>query len=373
MDNGQNPNQNLDPNLAHNNNQSQTQQVYGQIIEPTTGSSVFVEPDSRKTPDNGFPLGYGPNADIKRVEKPKKPPMKERLKHTFGHLSKKAKRNLIIGTILGVILIAGFTTYAITSGMFRTDYSGTYAAAKELRTSMQSLKSNASCDHVTEYVNSEYTTMQVYTGYIDACKEVGHGVTEDLVTALGDTAGVMRDEDLSKKFQVFKTALEAAKTGNADVDETLDTYSVWHQWVIAEANGNSSHNDWDWSEADLANAAKILTGSGVPEFVEYGKGWLDKKGTATKAYVAYYHSALNTLVDLSAARDALAAAEKDFNDYKTKNEPNILKIYPLQLVDTAKLYSVFSDLYDYIRTTYQNNYNYKVGGCKELVNSIICE
>src|SRR5574344_1777377 len=129
---------------------------------------------------------------------------------------------------------------------------------------MQSLKSNASCDHVTEYVNSEYTTMQVYTGYIDAGKEVGHGVTEDLVTALGDTAGVMRDEDLSKKFHVFKTALEAAKTGNADVDETLDTYSVWHQWVIAEANGNSSHNDWDWSEADLANAAKILTGSGVP-------------------------------------------------------------------------------------------------------------
>ena len=50
-----------------------------------------------------------------------------------------------------------------------------------------------------------------------------------------------------------------------------------------------------------------------------------------------------------------------------------MELFPLELVDTAKLYAKFEEFYDYVRDTYQKNYNPAVGGCKEYVTSIVCE
>ena len=39
-----------------------------QVVEPLTGSSVIVEPEVKnKVPDNGFPIGYGPNEHMKKM------------------------------------------------------------------------------------------------------------------------------------------------------------------------------------------------------------------------------------------------------------------------------------------------------------------
>ena len=153
----------------------------------------------------------------------------------------------------------------------------------------------------------------------------------------------------------------------------LDTYVLWHSWVIAESAGNSSHNDWDWTEADLNNAAGVLINSGIPEFKTYGEGWLNLKKEAATATNIYLHAALGTVGTLSDAYNEMVTKQNAFNEWKKGNEPVITDIYPLELVDTANIYTKFEEFYNYIREVYQNNYNQKAGGCKEFVNSIVCD
>ena len=76
------------------------------IYEPLTGSSVVVDTvKEERVPENGFPAGYGPNAEFKRIEKPKKPKLSERVKRLFGQLTKVQRRLLIIipSTVMGVL------------------------------------------------------------------------------------------------------------------------------------------------------------------------------------------------------------------------------------------------------------------------------
>ena len=43
-----------------------------QVVEPLTGSSVIIDTTAKiAVPNNGFPAGYGPNAHMKKIEKPK--------------------------------------------------------------------------------------------------------------------------------------------------------------------------------------------------------------------------------------------------------------------------------------------------------------
>ena len=64
----------------------------GQIVEPLTGSSVIVEKKPEpEVPANGFPVGYGPNEHMKKIEKPKAPSFRERMKHARKKMSKKQK------------------------------------------------------------------------------------------------------------------------------------------------------------------------------------------------------------------------------------------------------------------------------------------
>jgi hypothetical protein len=130
------------------------------VVEPLTGSSVLVEPEIEgKVPDNGFPIGYGPNEHMKKIEKPKKPSMRERMKHARKKMTKKQKILAITIPSVIVVLIGGFVIFATVTGMFKIDYSGTYLASKNLKNEMQKLRSDANCDKVIEYVNNQYTAM----------------------------------------------------------------------------------------------------------------------------------------------------------------------------------------------------------------------
>ena len=87
------------------------------IYEPLTGSSVVVDTvQENRVPENGFPAGYGPNADFKRIEKPKKPKLGERIKRSFGELTKIQKRLLIIIPSAAVGLIVVFSIVASITG-----------------------------------------------------------------------------------------------------------------------------------------------------------------------------------------------------------------------------------------------------------------
>ena len=341
-----------------------------QVVEPLTGSAVVVEPKS-EVPDNGFPIGYGPNEHMKKIEKPKNPSLHERWKHARKKMSKKQKILMITIPSATVLVIGGLVIYGIVTGAFKVDYSGTYFAAKELRNEMQKLRSDASCDKVVEYVSNRYTANDTFNKYIEDCKVVSEGIDDSIVQKVGDTAGVLRDEEVRRRYETLKTAIAAAKEGNKDVNETLNKYSVWHEWIKAESSGDQAYAE-SWSDADMKKVSNILVESNVKEFQEYGKKWYEMKKAAADAANAYYHHEASE-VNLNELHAMLKQKIQEFEDFKKNEEPEISELYPLELVDTAKLYAKFEEFYNYIRETYQKNYNSKVGGCKEYVSGPVCE
>ncbi len=342
-----------------------------QIVEPLTGSSVIVEPEVKgAVPDNGFPVGYGPNEHMKKIEKPKKPSLGERLRHVRQKMTKKQKILLVTIPLGVVVLVGGFIAYASITGMFKTDYSGTYLAAKELRNEMQKLRSDANCDKVVEYVSNQYTANETYNDYINGCREVAEGVSDAVMLKVGDTAGVLKDEEVRRRYETLKSALAVAKSENGDVNDVLKKYSIWHEWIKEESSGNNKYQD-SWPDVDMKKAAAILIDSEVDEYKKYGEKWYELKKATSDAANAYYHPDPSAIIaDL---HTVMKEKQDEFAKFKKENEPDVMEVFPLELVDTAKLYAKFEEFYDYVKETYQKNYNPAIGGCKEYVTSIVCE
>ena len=345
------------------------------IYEPLTGSSVVVDTvQENRVPENGFPAGYGPNADFKRIEKPKKPKLGERIKRSFGELTKIQKRLLIIIPSVVVGLIVVFSIVASITGMFSTDYSKTYSVAKAIKSDLQKLRSNVNCDKVTEYNNNTFTSMEIYQGYIEGCKKNSQGVNAQLIEEMGNTAGVLKDIEVNRRFEAFKVALNESKASSAEVEKTLDLYSLWHNWLIVESSGDKTHNGFEWSESEIKEAAKILVESGNERLVSYGNAWINLKTEVAKAAYKFYHSSEETeVVDYVEAKNDLEAKKNAFMQFQKEKRPDVLTEFPLQLVDLANISVKFEEMYSFIRETYQKNYNKKVGGCKELINAVICD
>lgn len=343
--------------------------------EPLTGSSVVVDTvQENRVPENGFPAGYGPNADFKRIEKPKKPKLGERIKRSFGELTKIQKRLLIIIPSVVVGLIVVFSIVASITGMFSTDYSKTYSVAKAIKSDLQKLRSNVNCDKVTEYNDNTFTSMEIYQGYIEGCKKNSQGVNAQLIEEMGDTAGVLKDIEVNRRFEAFKVALNESKASSAEVEKTLDLYSLWHNWLIVESSGDKTHNGFEWSESEIKEAAKILVESGNERLVSYGNAWISLKTEVAKAAYKFYHSSEETeVVDYVEAKNDLEAKKNAFMQFQKEKRPDVLTEFPLQLVDLANISVKFEEMYSFIRETYQKNYNKKVGGCKELINAVICD
>jgi hypothetical protein len=215
--------------------------------------------------------------------------------------------------------------------------------------------------------------MSVYQTYVDECQKIGNGVEDAVVKAVGETAGVLKDEEVRRRYETLKTALDAAKDGNKELDELLKIYATWHEWILAETSGNTAHQEWDWTDNDMKKASEILTESETEEFKKYGEEWYKLKKEAAEATNAYFHHALNTADDLVTLSNNMKAKQEAFTKWKKEKEPKVTELYPLELVDTAKLYAKFEEFYNYIKDTYQENYNREVGGCKEYVTSIVCE
>lgn len=74
-----------------------------------------------------------------------------------------------------------------------------------------------------------------------------------------------------------------------------------------------------------------------------------------------------------AAKSEMETKKNAFLEFQKKERPDMLVDFPLQMVDLANISVKFEEMYNFIREIYQKHYNNKVGGCKELINSVICD
>lgn len=334
------------------------QTVPQQVVEPTTGSSVIVDPPKVESDQAGELLR-------KAAEREKHRPG---WMNKFSALPKKQRRNIIMSSIFStaLIIIAIIAASIITA--VNINYADTYRVAKELRVKIQAMRSDYDCQKVLDYVDSPYTTMAAFAEYVEGCRTVGDD-SKTLVETLGLTDAVKKDENLTVRYDSFNDAYQAAISGGEELNKTLDLYTIWHQWVIASAG----LENWDQTDTDLDAAAKILIDSGDDILKSYGEGWLNRKKAVAKAYRDYYFSSMENLDRRAALQKDMETKQKEFTDYEAEYRPNIKELDVLETADTAKLYARFEDMYEYIRKSYQEHYERGSNDCRELLTEVVCD
>ena len=322
-----------------------------QIVEPSTGSSVILDPPEPTSEEIAEPKKHRAQLDKRR----------------WGAMPKKLKLRILIIALMVFVIIAGVATAVVIWRSKQIHYGETYREAKVMRVKIMALKSEYACQKVLDYVNSSYTTMAVFTEYTEGCKMSG----EDLrgpMEALALTEGVRKDDEVRAKYDSFRAVYDETMQHGEDLSGTLELYTVWHQFIVAEA----SVDGWDQTDADLTAVAKVLTDSGDELLVQYGKEWLAKRLAAAAAYREYYEASF-TARNKEELRLDMEAKQKDFNDFQAAKRPNIKEVQVLKTADTGKLYTRFEDFYNVVRTKYQAHYDKDSGDCKALLTEVVCD
>lgn len=327
-----------------------------EVVEPLTGSSVIVEKKEKKRA---------------RFELPQKPKFQERLRQVIGQSNKKHLKRLLVFGGVGILLTVGSLFFVKSTKMFEIDYSEAYFKAKDLRPEIQTIQKDFECDRVKDYVDSQYTTEKTFMKYVLDCKAVGRSANK-FVKKLGETEGIKRDNELDELYQDFKQDFDIVLTNGEKLGKSLEPYVVWHNWVLTETKENNK-NQWDWSDATIETAAKILTDSKNEKFKKYGMEWKKRKKEVAKIYRNYYYPAKDTEVDMFEEREKMMEAQNKFVDWKRENQPKVQEMVPIKKVSTKRVIAGFRELYSMVRQKYQKHYNRKIGGCKEVTGQVICE
>ena len=329
-----------------------------QVVE-SSGSSVIIDPPHSESDQAG---------ELNRqVEAKQKKRAKWRQK--WDAMPKKKRRMITMIIVGATVRVVGGTALIMSITALNIDYGISYRVAKELRIKIQKMRSEYECQKVLDYVDSAYTTMGAFNEYVEGCRTVGDDSTS-LVEELGLTDAVRRDDEVALRYDVFKGAYEAAVSGGEDLNATLELYTIWHNWIIASAGmGNGK---WDIPDSDLQAAANILINSGDEALKSYGEGWLSRLQEAAQAYRDYYVAGYDA-ENKEQLRVDMEDKKKGFTEYEAQKRPNIKELKVLETADTAKLYTRFEDMYDYIRRAYQEHYQKGSNDCKELLTEVVCD
>lgn len=320
-----------------------------EIIEPLTGSSVFIEPKPKKP---------------KKKQLPKKPTPLER----FDQRPKEDHHKIIVTLAIVNMLIFSCIAVILLSKTAHANYADAYQIAKDLKKEVQAIKNDTSCSRVIEYANKSFVTTETYETYIHDCQTIS-STPDQYITKLSQTDAVKTNDIIKQRFTLFTDAYNRATDGSKSLSLALDQYRIWHQWIISSATNTS---ELSWTDSDLESTAKILIESDIPTFFKYGKNWQKYFGDFVLSSREYYTASFSD-ENKEQLRTKMTDAKKAYEDWKVKSDPDLKKLLPLENPDITNLYTEFENLYAAIRDTYQENYDSSVGGCKELANKIICD
>ncbi len=273
------------------------------------------------------------------------------------------KKNLILLiSIISGVAVLGVVLAIVLPIVLRIDYAPAYAAAKELKSEVYEIYQNYDCEYVADYVDSAYTSVRTYNGYIDGCKDAMQN--SGLVDKLGNTDGVKRDSEIQTQFGVFKTLYDQIVPNYDELTAKLEAYSARHNFIVATDDISYSSSD-----AEITAAANNLIDSGNEILKTYGEGWLEKYLTAAHAYQDWYNSPgyYNDKYNIK------NNADTERKNWVSANKPDVKSLYPLNIDNTSKLYSEYNKLYELISNAYEKNYNSGSGDCVEFLGEVYCE
>lgn len=279
--------------------------------------------------------------------------------------AKKKKIITIVSICSGVAVLAIVAAIVIPI-LLRVDYSTAYKTAKDLKPKIYDIYQSYDCEYVVNYVDSTYTSIKTYSEYVEDCKTVYNNGATNLVSQLGETEGIKRNDDLKNQYNKFNT--EYTQVASGDSEELAAKLNLWqarHNFVYAADDLSYSSS----SDAEFATAANYLIESGNDTLKTYGEGWLEKSLAVATAYRNYR----NTTTGWSAAYSECQNKLKEKSDWVAANKPDMSQVAPLNFNDTYKMYSEFTSLYNMITETYEQNYNSGSGDCTEFLGDVYCE
>ena len=320
-----------------------------EIIEPKTGSSVFVEPKPKR-----------PQA--KKL--PKKPTPLER----FDQRPKEDHHKIIATLIVLNVLIFSAIAVLLLPKTAHANYSDAYQLARDLKKEVQSIKNDTSCTKVIDYANKSFVTADTYETYIKDCQTISDA-PEKYINKLPQTEALKTDDNLAKLFKSFTDAYDDAARGSKSLALALDQYRIWHQWVISSSANTS---ELSWTDAELDSTAKILTDSDISAFAKYGKDWRKYFGDFVSASREYYTASFSD-EHKEELRTKMTDTKKAYEDWQASATPDLKKLLPLENPNLVTLSAKYDNFYSALRTAYQENYDPSAGGCRELADKILCD
>lgn len=320
-----------------------------EIIEPKTGSSVFIEPKPKKT-------------ESKKL--PKKPTPLER----FDQRPKEDHHKIIATLVVLIVLIFSSIIVLLLPKTAHANYSDAYQLAKDLRREVQLIKNDTSCTKVTDYANKSFVTADTYEDYIKDCQTISSAPNE-YISKLSQTEALKTDKVLSDRFKLFTNAYDSASMGSKSLALTLDQYRIWHQWVISSSANTS---ELSWTDSELESTAKILIDSDISTFVKYGKDWQKYFGEFVSASREYYTASFSD-EHKEELRTKMTDAKKAYEDWQASATPDLKKLLPLENPEITNFSNKYEAFYSSLREAYQENYDPEVGGCREFADKILCD
>lgn len=269
---------------------------------------------------------------------------------------------VVAALVIGIIVKVGFDS--VLSG----GYGASYRVAKNLQPRLANANQSSSCQYALDYAKSEYVDRKTYNSYIDTCKDLVTGVSA-LVTELGETPGVLWNNEISAQYKNFKELYDTTfpEGASENLASALQLYQTWHDYALAVDVLSVESED-----AEFQQAADILRSSGNKTLEQYGEEWLQKQLEYVHAYQAYR--------DLSytdpGKEDARAAVEERRNELKSWREdhsPDVTMLEVMTVPDTKPMYESFTKLYELIRAAYEKHYDYDSDDCRNLGGVVYCQ
>ena len=281
--------------------------------------------------------------------------------------AKKRKIILTISVISGAIVLVIIAIIVIIV-LSKVNYGSAYRTAKQLRPKIYDIYQSYDCKDVVRNVNSAYTSISSYNDNIEGCKKLFSAETDNLVSELGSSDAVKRNDEIRAHFDRFKAEYTTVSAGNTEgLANKLELWKAWHSFVVTQDDLTNRSSD-----AEFTTAANYLISSGSETLKTFGEIWLQKTVEVAAAYRAYDIASYSDS-DYSAKRNRYSELRSQRNDWIATNQPDINALAPLNFNDASKMYTEFNDLYKAVKETYQRNYDQGSGDCDTFLGEVYCD